>query len=68
MTDPALVAQLDQAQAASRAAYGVIADQLVIAWQELQKRGVPTEHALDIASDWIGMTCQTALAKWADNG
>ena len=64
MTDPALIAQLDQIQAA----FGTWADMLTLAWQELQKRGVPSDHALDIAADWIGMTAQQALQRWADRG
>ena len=63
MTDPALIAQLDQIQAA----FGTWADMLTLAWQELCKRGVPTEHALTIASDWIGMAAQTSLDKWASH-
>jgi hypothetical protein len=63
MTDPALIAQLDQIQAA----FGTWADMLVIAWRELTKRGVPTERAWDMAADWIGMAAQTSLEKWAHN-
>ncbi len=60
MTDPALIAQLDQIQAA----FGTWADMLSLAWAELVKRGVPTEHALDIAADWIGMAAQSSSDKW----
>ena len=59
MIDPAMIAQLDQVQAA----FGTWADMLCLAWHQLQARGVPTEHALDIASDWIGMMAQAAAQK-----
>ena len=64
MIDPALIAQMDQAQAA----FGTWADMLVLAWQELCKRGVPTESALNIAADWIGMTADAAITQHFEAG
>lgn len=59
MIDPAIIAQMDQAQAA----FGTWADMLVLAWQQLCARGVPTETALSIAADWISMTADAAITQ-----
>lgn len=57
MIDPAMIAKMDQAQAA----FGTWAELLVTAWQELAKRGVPTESALGIATEWVNMAAQHSL-------